>query len=330
MAATRETFVIALFAWGVAALAWPWPSADSLGQKVRNIWKSHGRYLWIPLVLCLGLIGVCYSDFGRHPAGVLDFVRTYFDYAVMPGHEKPIFYYAEMLLWPRERGGLWWTEIGVLLLALHGYFRCPAGSTRSVCRFMVHAGVVYLGVFSLLSYKTPWLACLGWVHFCLAAGIGSGDWIRARRGPVRIPVVAVVVAMLFWQGVQCHRAVFRFAADVRNPYAYVPTSKDTERMAVWLEDLAVQVPELKSDVVTVVGGAYWPLPWYLREFDQVGYWKTLPEDASNRALILLVTSGDGPDTTALEATHVFFPRGLREEVLVTVALRNDIWEGAGQ
>ncbi len=328
MAATRETFVISLFAWALVAIPWLW-HADSdtpWHHRLQHIWKTHGHLLYIPPLLCLALIGILYSDFGRHPMGVIDFFRTYFDYSVMPGHEKPFFYYSELLLWPRVQGGLWWTEAGVLLLALYGYVRTPVGPARVACRFILHGGIMHLLVFSLLAYKTPWLPCLGWLHICLAAGFGAGQLIRDSRSWWRIPAVAVVVLIVAWQSVQSRRAAFRFATDMRTPYAYVPTTRDAERMADWLNDLAGDFPILNSEPVTVAGAAYWPLPWYLRQFDSVGYWETLPADANTRPLILLVSSAEAPHTSALEATHVFFPRGLRHEVLVTIALRKDIWE----
>ncbi len=328
MAVTRETFVISLFAWALVAVPWLWRADHDTPwrHRVQHLWRTHGRRLLIPPLLSLAQIGLFYSDFGRHPIGMIDFVRTYVDYSVMPGHEKPLFYYFELLLWPRVKGGLWWTEVGVLLMALYGYFRTPAGPARVACRFILHGGIMHLLVFSLLAYKTPWLPCLGWLHFCLAAGFGAGQLIRDSRTWWKMPAIAIVAIVLTWQGVQSRRAVFRFATDMRNPYAYVPTTRDAERMADWLYDLAVDVPILDSEPVTVVGSAYWPLPWYLRRFTQVGYWKSLPEDADSRPLVLLVSSAKPPDTDALEATHVFFPRGLRHEVLVTIALRKDVWE----
>ena len=328
MAATRETFVISLFAWGLPALVWLWTAQPGTPwlQRIGNAWKSHGRPLLLSLALCGVVIAIFYSDLGRHPRGVIDFVRTYFTYSVVAGHEKPFLYFVEMLLWPRVRGGLWWTEGGVLLLAIYGYLRCPAGKERSVCRFIAHGGILHLLVYSLVAYKTPWLACLGWLHICLVAGFGGVALLRDVKGWWRIPVVATLVLVLSWQFIQSRRAIFRFASDMRNPYAYVPTSRDVERMADWLDELAHDFPVLNSEPIPVVGKAYWPLPWYLRGFEKVGYYDILPPEASARPLILVVSSGEEPDTSSLEASHVFFPRGLRHEVLVTVALRRDIWD----
>ena len=328
MAATRETFVISIAAWGLAALFWLWKTEPYTPWRKRatHIWKSHARYLGITLAVTLALIITLYSDFFRDPMGAVKFAKTYFAYRLMPGHTKPFIYYANLLLWPKVQGGLLWTEAGVALLALYGYFQCRRGTMRTACRFIIHSGALHLLIFSLLAYKTPWLASLGWLHICIAAGLGAGQLIRISWGWWRIPAVAIILAILLWQGTQTKRAIFRFAVDPRNPYAYAPTTRDAERMATWLDQLAEDFPILNSKPVTVMGAAYWPLPWYLRRFEQVGYWQTLPADAHTHPLILLVGSGDAIDYTPLEDSHEFFPRGLRPEVLVTIAIRKDIWK----
>ena len=97
-------------------------------------------------------------------------------------------------------------------------------------------------------------------------------------------------------------------------------------MAVWLEDLAVQVPELKSDVVTVVGGAYWPLPWYLRDFESVGYWVEPDPAVAKCPLVLVMPEHVKEVMIQLEKTHIALPRSLRAEVPFMLFLRNDHWQ----
>ncbi|MBT3192369.1 MAG: TIGR03663 family protein [Verrucomicrobia bacterium] len=332
MAATRETFVFSLFAWGVASIIWLLQAhpSDSPLELLRRSWRAYSRLLLLSFVIVAGIIVASYSSFGKNPAGVSDFFRAYLVYDTVPGHEKPALYYLELLLWPKHRAGLWWTEIGVLLLALYGYFLCPRGETRSaVCRFLMHSGAIHLAIYSLLAYKTPWLASLAWVHFCLAAGIGAVQLIRTARGWWRIPAAAIIAAILIWQGMQSDHATGRLASDARNPYAYVPTSRDVERMGTWLEALRQQHPPLDQQAVAVVGSFYWPLPWYLRGFSKVSYWETLPEDAAHRPLLLVLSTAKEADLACLKETHECFPRGLRHEVLVTVAIRKDIWGHPG-
>lgn len=319
MAAARETFVFSLLAWGLATLPW------LLHWHRENKHAAVLRHLFTALSLLVIITAFIYSDYFRRPTGLLDFLTTYIVYDPVAGHDKPFGFYFSMLLLPKYQAGVWWTEILVFLFASFGYLRCPVGS-RSAARFLMHSGLLHLLMYSLLAYKTPWLASLGWLHICLAAGLGANHLVMATRGSKRILALGMIGAALIWQGVQAHRACFRFASDARNPYAYVPTSTDIERMAIWLENLVEKHPELNAEPAAVVGNFYWPLPWYLREFDQVGYWNELPDNAAKRPLLFILptTKSSGPDD--LEASHVLFPRGLRHEVPVTVAIRKDIWE----
>lgn len=319
MAAARETFVISIAAWGLATIPWllHWHREKMHVEVIRHLLVSLGILAFITAAV--------YSNYFRNPRGLLDFFSTYVVYSPVAGHEKPFGYYFEMLLWPKHRLGAWWTEISVLLMALFAYLRCPAG-TRSAARFLVHSGILHLLIYSLLAYKTPWLASLGWLHVCLAAGLGANHLVMVSRGAWRVPALVTILTVLTWQGVQAHRACFRFSSDARNPYAYVPTSTDLERMATWLQDLARDHPELNTEPVAVVGRFYWPLPWYLRSFNQVGYWDELPENASERPLLLVLPTTGPSDPEILKDSHVLLPRGLRHEVPVIVALRKDIWE----
>ncbi len=328
MASTRETVVISLFAWGIASLAWLKQTHphETAGALARHVWEVKVPLLVFSLTLCLALIVLHYSDFLRHPEGFFDFFVTFFMYSPVAGHEKPAGYFFELLAWPKRSGGVWWTEAGVLILAVYGYLRCPPGTCRVACRFLVHSGLLHLAVYSAIAYKTPWLSCLGWVHFCLAAGVGMVQALADARGRSKGIVGAVLAVFLLWQATQSVRALGRFAADDRNPYAYVPTSADVVRMADWLEALATRQPELAEEPVSVIGTAYWPLPWYLRSFERVGYWPEFPEDAGSRPLLLIVSPEGVPGTDPVSTTHTLFPRGLRHEVPVTVAVRNDIWE----
>jgi len=315
MAATRETFVISLFVWTVVSAVW----LLQTHRTIDDIRKRYGlSYLAVSFGLMVLILVLAYSDFGRHPAGLLDFFKTFIAYQPVSGHEKSAWYYVDLLLWPKHRGGFWWTEIGVFLFAVYAVVRDKSGSSR----FLFSAGLLHLLVYSAIAYKTPWLASLGWLHICLTAGLGASQLIQRSYPAWRMPAMAVLFVVLSWQSVQSHRSAFRYASDGRNPYAYVPTSGDIERMATWLQKLAAETPEFNQEAVAVVGDFYWPLPWYLRNFDQVGYWPELPSDAAERPLLLLVS--DVSDR--LVDSHELFPRGLRFEVPVMVAIRKDLWE----
>lgn len=123
-----------------------------------------------------------------------------------------------------------------------------------------------------------------------------------------------------------HFANGRFASDIRNPYAYVPTSRDAESLEQWLKDLAVDQRPGALEPIAVVGTHYWPLPWYLRDFESIGYWTTPEPAITNCPVVLAMPEVAHEINTQLEKTHIAFPRSLRSKVPVMLYLRKDHWE----
>ncbi len=328
MAATRETVVISLFAWGLAGMGYLWRGRE--GRRPGVFLAETGGRLWMPMLLaaalCLGVIFWFYSAGGRNPAGFFGFFATYFEYEVGEGHEKPLDYYLQLLVWPKIVLGRWWMEGGVLLFALCAWWDRKGDESARAGRFFFEAGLLHLLVFSLIGYKTPWLVCLGWLQLCIAGGYGMAALMR--RLPERLvwAPVAVMAGVVAWQGAQAARAIGRFAADGRNPYAYVPTSVDVVGLAGWLNELRAALPETREAPLAVVGEQYWPLPWYLRGAGEVGYWEEVPEEGKGWPVLLLMPAVLESASAELRSTHTMIPRGLRDEAPMVVAVRNDVWE----
>jgi len=313
MAATRETFIITSLAWFVAL--WWLTSNGRLPQFCR-------RSLLIGAGCSLGVIVLFY---GRDLPAL---VQTYFTYEVTEGHEKAMSYYWDLLVWPHKELGRWWSE-GLILLLAGGLFFSDQKKRNAQ---EVRLGIVFLGiglfhliVYSLIGYKTPWLMLVGWWHLCLAAGVGTVVLIQ-RSKPAMKPIwVILVMVALGWHGVQAQRATFRFPNDGRNPYAYVPTQKDVVQLSGWLTELKETTGMGAEDLIAVLGEQIWPLPWYLRDHGAVGYWQDPPEEMATFPILIIFPSVQGV-ILDLEATHVLIPRGIRDQVPIWVAVRNDVWE----
>jgi predicted membrane-bound mannosyltransferase len=78
--------------------------------------------------------------------------------------------------------------------------------------------------------------------------------------------------------------------------------------------------------VAVIGTDYWPLPWYLRTFDRIGYWPGPPQDLEKFPLVFVLPESAEAVMQALEKSHMALPRGLRAGVPVYLFVRNDIWQ----
>ncbi len=328
MFATKETFAISMLAWTAAgAVLYGLGLIRRQVPAPQELWKHHGRQAGLAVGLALLTSLAFYTNGFTHWQGAVDSVRTYFVYEPVEGHDKPWHYYLQLLLAPRELAAAWWFETTVALPALAALTgslcaRSMSPATRAAIQFLALAALLHLLIYSVIAYKTPWLMVLPWVHVCLLAGFVVTIPLPHRFA--KVGVAAALVACFASQFLQSRRATGRFASDERNPYAYVPTSEDIESLPAWFSSLDEALPERSVEPIGVVGDDYWPLPWYLRHYDQVGYWTSPPESLERLPLVLATADL----TTVLASTHIPVPRGLRTDSPLIVWVRTDFWDAS--
>lgn len=316
-AATKETFVLTPVSWALAGMVVYRPKMGDFRSLLPQISAAVLAFLIVVFAF--------YSGFGSRFGGIWDFVSTYWRYQTGSGHEKSLFYYANLFLLPVHYGRLWWWQGGIFFLALISVFSKPENtSIPGAARFCFLAGLVQTGVYSILPYKTPWLMMVPWLHFLIAAGIGAAALLQG--GPIlRMVAGATLALLLAFQSLQAWRVAFKYPSDSRNPFAYVPTAPGiatwTQRSVRWL-----QSDGCPDGVVSVVGSHYWPLPWYFRELSRVGYWASPPDGLSTHALVVAMPEFAPSLCEKLAATHVALPEGLRSDTPVLLFVRKDIWE----
>ena len=268
-----------------------------------------------------------YSSFGQNPSGILDAVRSWFVYEAGAGHEKPWYYYLSILAgWSRgplrlggEAGLALAGTISLVILLLPG----PRHSARRPGLEFLSIGFLLLVLLSLVSYKTPWLILGVLCPLALSAGCGfSVAWDRWKRLPARIGILALLGLCWFGLAREDRWATRIMPEDERNPYAYVHTSWDIPVLAGRIHRIAGAAggPEIK-----VMAEEYWPIPWYLRDLDKVGYWTGIPENPYAPVMIVGIELAGQLDSARMQDYQVEF-RGLRPGRLLLVYIRRDLWE----
>lgn len=311
MHATKETCIITWFSLAVAfAVLW-------LTEPTRP--KPQPLHLLV-LVLFAGAVSVvCFSVFFTDWRGVPQSVLTYLNYAQRgqgSGHQHPWYYYLEVFAWHRT-GKLLWTEGAILALAIIGSVRAFRERLAFGKLLTVYVAVM-AAVYFVIPYKTPW-SMLSLIHgLILLAGVGAAGLVKWVPWAAW-PVLALAGAHLAFQSVRGNSA--RFECDERNPCVYSHTSRDAIRLVERVHQIAAVNPDGHQMLVKVMAKEYWPLPWYLRDLPNVGYWDK-PTDPTGAAIIISspefnIDFGDGWQTE-------FF--GLRPGVLLQVHIRRDLWQ----
>ena len=113
-------------------------------------------------------------------------------------------------------------------------------------------------------------------------------------------------------------------SDARNPYAYVPSRSNVEDLETWLGKLSDMEGGLGP--IAVVGQGHWPLPWYLRTFDQVGYWAGPPAQVGEFKVVVAMYDQSDAVEALLQETHSPFPYGLRDGVPMVMFLNDEVFK----
>jgi len=326
------------------------------------------RSYFRPAAVLAALVAACvvvvafYSSFDEQwfkgPRNSILAYGTYFERGADPGiHRHPWYYYLSLLVANRPAKGFFWTEGLIVGLAAVGFVaslwrsgqRVQGSGFRvqdSECRlcfsfppFLAFYTLVLTALYSAIPYKTPWCLLSFFHGMILLAGMGAWAILRWLPGiPLKGLACILLAAGAGHLARECCLLNFnpRYYADYRNPYVYAHTSTDVLNLAARMERLAQLSPEGRDMVVHVVTPEnYWPLPWYLRQFNptRVGYWQDPAAWARYAAqgpppsVIILTPDVQETVTAGLRSAYnqqMMF--GLRPEVFVSVWVREDLWQ----
>jgi uncharacterized protein (TIGR03663 family) len=335
MDATKETFVISLAAAAVAVgLNQTWNRLiDASEQPVKaapiNLWHAAAALgVWVLVAVSV------FSSFFANPSGPLDSLRSYLPWINRAGGESPHIYswhfYLERLAYFHPARSPLWTEGLLLILALAGAIagfrrRRLVGANASFVRFLAIYAFVLTGFYSFLPYKTPWCLLNFWHPIVLLAGVGAASLIRTlRQTSARLCLTAILLIGAFHLAWQSWQLNTEYAADPRNPYVYAQTSPDLLDLVKSAEAVARLSPEGYLTLVQVVAPEddYWPLPWYLRRFRNVGWWDKMPPNPYSPILVLSPRIPFSYDESKL---HLMGFYGLRPQVPLTLFVDSDLW-----
>jgi uncharacterized protein (TIGR03663 family) len=308
------------------------------GARVGGEARTRTRaVLHIALFLFAGSAAAAlfFSSFFRNPGGLADAVRAIghsIGQAGDPGfHAHPWHYYFQTLAWTRSAGGPVWSESYLLFLAAAGgiaAFGHDAGKDGSprFLRFVLFFTVLTAAAYSAIPYKTPWNMLPFYFGLVLLAGNGVGLLLRISRFRlVKVLILALLVPGFVNLAVQAYRANFVHHSDPANPYAYAPTSPDFLGLVAAVEDAANAAPEKKGLLVKVVAppDETWPIPWYLRSYDRVGYWTSAEAAGALDDAAVVIASAANVEKAAAALGDRYRRNfyGLRPEVLLCVFTR---------
>jgi uncharacterized protein (TIGR03663 family) len=310
MLACKETAPLHFLALAIAAFG--------VQSSLRTPKKTFGFPAWKIMVtgflVFLFTTVLLFTWFGQNWRVFVDLFRAVPHLAARAGgegHEKPFWYYAKLLC-----DG--WSGGFILALAALGIFlilfKRQGRRSGELDFFLVIYGLGIFAIYSLIPYKTPWLALNFWLMIALLAGMAvEWAWFATGKFSWRAVIVAGLIGLGFLMAHDTRKRVFVEPADENNPYAYAHTVEDLLGLPERIAALSQQ-ENLAQPRIAVVTADAWPLPWYLRKYSQVGFWQPGQETG---AADFYITSLEAAGTMGDRLTNFnaeYF--GLRPEVLI--------------
>jgi len=311
MMASKETALLHFFALAAAAVVyWRW---NLRGKRLDIAWKPSAANAAAAAFLLLSVLLFTWfgSNWSNLPA-LLHAVPNFFARAGGEGHQKPFWYYAQLLT-----GG--WSGGVIVALACIGWLQSVRRRDPSPFSFLAFYALFVVVLYSVIPYKTPWLALNFWLPIALFAALAIQSlWRAPAKSPaLRIAMqagcVVVGIAVAVSMAHDTRQRVFLHPADEANPYAYAHTSDDLLGLPLEIDKLARQ-NGIASPRIAVIAADPWPLPWYLRRYPNVGFWQPGQQPGSAD---FYITSTEAADQYA-DKLRNFHPEffGVRPNVLI--------------
>lgn len=136
-------------------------------------------------------------------------------------------------------------------------------------RFAMFAALWGFGLaaaYTIIPYKTPWLALSFILPVCLIAGYAINELAVNRKFQQKgIAAILVVVAsgVLLYQTIELN--FFSYDNEQRS-YVYVQTKREFLDMLAKIDEFAAKSGKGKELSGAIVSKDYWPMPWYMNEY----------------------------------------------------------------
>jgi uncharacterized protein (TIGR03663 family) len=238
-----------------------------------------------------------YSSFFRNWHGVPDAVKSVFLWAGRSGgeHVKDFWYYI---------GILFKLELPLVIGSLlAGIFIARRGTL-----FWLFVAAWALGItlaYSIIGYKTPWLALSFLIPMALLSGhaaqqvYGAAQFISLRLlWAAALVTVLIFNVRLAWAvnfdkyddndnrsgyGVNAGRSFgLKPYSEGLYGYVYAQTDRDIFQLAEAIKNETDRLQSRYDTPIYVSSPEYWPLPWYLRDYKKVDYSARMPADGPSQ------------------------------------------------
>ena len=196
-------------------------------------------------------------------------------------------------------------------------------------RFAMFAGFWAFGMFAaytLIPYKTPWLALSFLLPMCIIAGYGINELVGSRETGVKILGGLLAVLAAGTLAYQTYDLNFVRYDDDSMPYVYAHTRRGFLDLISQIEYYADKSGKGKDASIEIVSPDYWSMPWYMRDYPKAIFHGQLADATTSEMIV--ASEAQKADLNARYGAHYKYvgTYPLRPGVELYLLVRKDLAE----
>ena len=221
---------------------------------------------------------------------------------------------------------LWKVESPILILSAFGILIAFFKARHRFALFAALWSFGILAAYTIIPYKTPWLAVSFVLPMCVIAGYAVNELVRSPDSGVRILGAISAAAAVAILGYQTYDLNFQRYDDDTMPYVYAHTRREFLDLIREIERYAEKSGKGKDATIEIVSSDYWSMPWYTREYKKANYHGKLVN--ATTAEMIVASEAQLGDLSERYAAHYKFAGkySLRPGVELYLLVRKDLAE----
>jgi uncharacterized protein (TIGR03663 family) len=216
-------------------------------------------------------------------------------------------------------------EAVIVLLSAAGTLIAFFKGRHRVAMFIGLWAVGLFLAYSLIPYKTPWLALSFLLPMALIAGYGINELVTSANAAARAGGVIVAAAAVALLGYQSYNLNFVNYDNNDRMYVYAHTKRPFLEMMGRIDHYAAKSGKRRETGIDIISPDYWPMVWYTNDYPKAVYHGRFIDTSSAELIVAKKTDQDRDVINRYAGKYKLegiYP--LRPGVDLVLLVRNDI------
>lgn len=201
-------------------------------------------------------------------------------------------------------------------------------------RFAMFASLWAFGLllaYSIIPYKTPWLAISFVLPMCIVAGYAINELIVSKNSSLRTLAVLLALGATAILSYQTYDTNFVRPDDEDMTYVYAHTTREFLNLMAEVKHYAEVSGKGTEAKIDIVSPDYWPMVWYLKDYKQALFHAHIVPAENSEMIIAKKNEQDAEVIRLYSAKYAYVGTfALRSGVDLVLLVRKDLAGDAGQ